>query len=387
MINRATSTFTVEDQRYMRLALDLAARGRYSVKPNPAVGCVLVKSGQVLAEGWHKRAGQPHAERMALAQALERRQDVVGCTAYVTLEPCSHYGRTPPCSEALIESGVSRVVIAMQDPNPLVAGQGIAKIQQAGIQVDVGLYEAEARALNSGFIQVMEKQLPFVRVKMASSLDGRTAMSSGESKWITGSESRQEVHKMRALSGAVVTGIGTVLMDNPSLTVRLSDEAMADLNLDVESCQPLRVVLDPNLSMPLDAKMLTAPGRTILMTSKETAERSVGLVETLVAHGYELVAVAAQDGRLDIESILRYLAEEESVRDVMVESGAIVAGAFIQSGFVNELHCYIAPVLMGDMAKPMFVLPGLESMADKLSFKIDSTTLFGSDIRLVMTPA
>lgn len=381
-----TALFSLGDKRYMQLAISLAERGRYSVKPNPAVGCVLVKDGVILAKGWHQKAGQPHAERMALAQALESGLDTVGSTAYVSLEPCSHYGRTPPCSEGLIGAGVSRVVIAMQDPNPLVAGQGIKQIEQAGIKVDVGLCEEEARALNSGFIHVMEKQMPFVRVKMASSLDGRTAMASGESKWITGAESRQEVHKMRALSGAIITGIGTVLVDDPSLTVRLSDEVMAELNLGAETCQPLRVVLDPKLRMPLDAKMVTVPGRTLLMTTKEATERKAKLVKSLTEQGLELVCVASEGGRLEIESVLRYLTEKESVRDVMVESGALVAGAFIQSGFVNELHCFIAPVLLGDAAKPMFVLPGLESMADKKSFKIVSTTQFGSDIRLVMTP-
>ncbi len=375
--------FSVEDQNYMHQAIRLAKKGLYSTRPNPAVGCVLVKAGQVVGEGWHERAGLPHAERIALAQAGDQAQ---GATAYVTLEPCSHYGRTPPCADGLIEAQVSRVVVAMQDPNPLVAGQGIDRIRQAGIEVQVGLFEAEARALNPGFIQMMEKQLPFVRVKMASSVDGRTAMENGESQWITGPESRQEVHKLRARSGAIITGIGTVLADDPSLTVRLPEEVLQEMNLDADSCHPIRVVLDPNLSIPLDAKMLKSPGRTILMTSKETVERDPAVVETLIEHGYELVAVAAVDDHLDIESVLHYLAEEESVREVMVESGAIVAGAFMQSGYVNELHCYIAPILMGHMAKPMFVLPGLESMADKLKFKIDSTAMFGNDIRLVMTP-
>lgn len=375
----ATST----DLLYMQQAIDLAKKGLYSTKPNPAVGCVIVKDGQIVGEGWHQQAGQPHAERIALAQA---RDGAKGATAYVTLEPCSHFGRTPPCADGLIEAQVARVVVAMQDPNPLVAGQGIERIRNAGIEVLVGVLEAEAKQVNLGFIRKMEKQLPFVRLKMASSLDGRTAMENGESHWITGEESRLEVHRMRARCGALITGIGTVLADNPSLTVRLSDEELAKLNLNQENCHPIRVVLDPNLSMPLDAKMLNLPGRTILMTSRETAERSPEIVEAIDAKGVEMVAVAAEDDRLDIESILRYLAEVEQINDVMVESGAIVAGAFIQSGLVNELHCFIAPSLMGNMAKPMFVLPGLDTMADKINLRIQSMERFGEDARIVLVP-
>lgn len=368
---------------YMQKALELAKKGLYSTKPNPAVGCVLVKDGIIVGEGWHQKAGQPHAERVALASAGNKAQ---GATAYVTLEPCSHFGRTPPCADGLIEAKVARVVVAMRDPNPLVSGQGIKRIEDAGIDVLVGVLEEDAKAINLGFIRKMEKQLPFVRLKMASSLDGRTAMNNGESHWITGEESRKEVHKMRAQSGALITGIGTVLADNPSLTVRLTDQELAELNLSQDNCHPIRIVLDPNLSMPTDAKMLSLPGRTILMTSKETTDRSPELVEMFYNHGVELVAVSAQDDRLDIESILRYLAEVEDVNDVMVESGAIVAGAFMQSGLVNELHSFIAPSLMGNTAKPMFVLPGIESMDQKMNFKIQSMDRFGEDIRLILVP-
>ncbi len=371
------------DVFFMQKAIDLARKGLYSTKPNPAVGCVLVKDGIIAGEGWHQKAGQPHAERVALANAGEKAQ---GSTAYVTLEPCSHFGRTPPCADGLIEAKVARVVVAMRDPNPLVAGQGIQRIENAGIEVVVGVLEAEAKAINLGFIRKMEKQLPFVRLKMASSLDGRTAMNNGESHWITGEESRREVHKMRALSGALITGIGTVLADDPSLTVRLTDEELAALNLTQENCHPIRVVLDPNLSMPTDAKMLSLPGRTILMTSKETTDRAPELVEILHNQGIEMVAVSAQDDHLDIESILRYLAEVEDINDVMVESGAIVAGAFMQSGLVNELHSFIAPSLMGNAAKPMFVLPGIDSMEQKMNFQIQSMDRFGDDVRLILVP-
>lgn len=377
------AAFSAADRDFMSQAIELARKGIYSTKPNPAVGCVLVKDGSVVGEGWHRKAGLPHAERIALAEAGDR---AMGATAYVTLEPCSHYGRTPPCADGLVEAGVSRVVVAMQDPNPLVAGQGLAKMQQAGLVVEVGLMEQEARGLNPGFIQMMEKKRPFVRLKMASSLDGRTAMANGESQWITGLAARQQVHKLRARSGAVVTGIGTVLADDPSLTVRLETETLQEMNLDIESCQPLRVVLDPSLSMPLDAKMLTLPGRVLLITSLETVEREVALVEILTAKGIGVVALESEENRLNIEAVLRYLGDEEGVREVLVESGAILAGAFMQSGFVDELHCFIAPVLMGHQAKPMFVLPGLESMQDKLSLSLESMDKVGQDIHMILKP-
>lgn len=378
-----SASFSSDDHQYMAQAIKLAKQGLYSTPPNPAVGCVLVRDGEVVGQGWHRKAGEPHAERLALAEAGN---DANGATAYVTLEPCSHYGRTPPCSLALVEAQVKRVVIAMTDPNPLVSGRGIEIMQQAGIEVEVGLYHNEARALNPGFLKMMENKQPFVRVKIASSVDGRTAMKSGESQWITGEASRLEVHKLRAKSGAIITGIGTVLTDDPSLTVRLPDEVMQALNLEADSCHPIRVVLDPNLSMPLDAKMLSQPGRTIIMTSKETVERDRDQAEMLMENGLELVAVAAEEDRLDIESVLGYLAQEENVQEVMVESGAIVAGAFVQSGFVDELHCYMAPILMGNEAKPLFELPGIEQMADKLTFSIASMDRFDEDIRLILTP-
>ncbi len=376
-----SSNFTFADIEYMQRAIELASKGLYSTKPNPAVGCVLVKDGLVVGEGWHQQAGLRHAERVALAQAGEL---AFGATAYVTLEPCSHTGRTPPCADGLVEAGVTKVFVAMLDPNPLVAGKGIHKLTQANIETQIGLLEDQAKALNPGFIRKMQNKLPFVRLKMASSLDGRTAMANGESQWITGEEARIEVHKMRARSGALVTGIGTVLADDPSLTVRLPAEALAEMNLTSENCQPLRVVLDPHLSMPLDAKMLDLSGRTIIMTSREAANPE--LVELFQSKNVELVAVASADDRLDIRSILNYLAEEEQINDVMVESGAIVAGAFMESGLVNELHCFIAPSLLGHQAKPMFVLPSVEHMADKVQLQIHSVETFGDDICIVSKP-
>ena len=379
----ATADFNEKDELYMGRALALATHGTYSTKPNPAVGCVLVKEGHIIGEGFHQKAGMPHAEREALANIKEG-YCAQGATAYITLEPCSHYGKTPPCADALIAAGIARVVVAMQDPNPQVAGSGLQRLQEHGIEVQIGLMEKRAQQINKGFIHKMQTKRPFVRLKMASSLDGRTAMNNGESQWITCPESRQEVHRMRAHAGALITGIGTVLADDPSLTVRLTDTQLAEMHLTQESCHPIRVVLDPNLSTPADAKMLAAPGRTILMTSKETAQKNAAVIDELYKKGAEVVAVAAVDDHLDIGSILGYLGEVEDINDVMVESGAIVAGAFIQSGYVNELHCFMAPSLMGHQAKPMFMLNGLESMQDKLAFKVQTMDRFGEDIRLVL---
>lgn len=375
--------FTRTDIDYMQRALVLASKGQYSTQPNPAVGCILVKAGKVIGEGWHQKAGFPHAEREALIQAGAAAK---GATAYVTLEPCSHHGRTPPCTDGLIEAGVNKVIVAMLDPNPLVSGKGIKQLEASGIEVVIGLLAADAKALNQGFIRMMEHNLPFVRLKMASSLDGRTAMANGESQWITGESARKEVHKMRAQCGALVTGIGTVLADDPSLTVRLADDELSAMNLTAESCQPIRVVLDPFLSMPLDAKMLGLAGRTILMTSREAVETNPELVEQFYSKNAEIVAVASDNDRLDIQSILRYLSEEEQVNDVLIESGAIVAGAFIESGLVNEVHSFIAPCLLGNQAKPMFVLPSVDIMADKIQLSISSIDQFGDDVRLILTP-
>lgn len=377
------SSFSEQDLHYMAQALDLAQKGLYSTKPNPAVGCIIVQNGEVVGQGWHQKAGQPHAEPIALAEAGELAK---GATAYVTLEPCSHHGKTPPCANALVAAQVSRAVIAMEDPNPLVAGNGIAILENAGIEVVNGVLEDKARELNLGFLYKMENDLPYVRLKMASSLDGRTATQSGESKWITGPESRLEVHRLRARSGALIAGIGTILADDPSMTVRMSDEELAAINLTQENCHPIRVILDPNLSMPLNAKMLSLPGRTILMTSRETVDRSPEIVEEIHKAGIEMVAVSAVEDRLDIKSVLRYLAEVEQVNDVMVETGAIVAGAFIQTGLVNELHCFMAPSLMGDQAKPMFALPSVETMDDRIEFSLQSIDRFGDDVRMILVP-
>ncbi len=370
----------------MQQALDLAQKGHYSTRPNPAVGCVLVKENQVVGTGWHQRAGEPHAERHALAQAQHNAQ---GAIAYVTLEPCSHFGRTAPCADGLIEGGVKKVYIAMLDPNPLVSGQGVQRLEQAGIEVVIGLLGAEAEALNRGFVRRMEQGMPYVVLKMASSLDGCTALANGESQWITGRESRLEVHKLRAASGAIITGIGTVLADDPSLTVRLPQIELALMNLEGESIPPpLRVVLDSSLKIPLKAKLFTEHGRILVVTSQDTYQQKPDRVKALSAQDQVTVLAvpsqAGQGGGLNLEYVLQHLAQKESVNSVMVEAGATLAGAFISENRVDELHLFMAPCLLGDQARPMFVLPGIQSMADKIQLYIASVELFGEDIKMVL---
>lgn len=379
-VNWMRSCFSPNDQRYMQQALTLAQKGQYSTRPNPAVGCVLVKNDRVVGSGWHTLAGQPHAERYALDQAGGLAE---GATAYVTLEPCSHFGRTSPCSDALIEGGVKKVCIAMLDPNPLVSGQGVQKLQKAGIEVKIGLLEAQAEALNVGFIRRMEHGLPYVILKMASSLDGRTALKNGKSQWITGAESRLEVHKLRAACGAIITGVGTVLADDPSLTVRLPTEVLAEMNLSVERAQPLRVVLDAAFKMPLSAKMLEQIGRTLIVVSEASLETQPERIARFKEGGGEILAVPAQANTLDIQTVLQYLAKTEQINTVMVESGATLAGAFLVANFVDELHSFIAPSVLGDQAKPMFVLPTIHNMNDKITLQTASVEQFGEDVRIV----
>ncbi|VAW46074.1 Diaminohydroxyphosphoribosylaminopyrimidine deaminase / 5-amino-6-(5-phosphoribosylamino)uracil reductase [hydrothermal vent metagenome] len=374
------SEFSADDQRYMQQALTLAQKGRYSTKPNPAVGCVLVKDGQVVGVGWHKLAGQHHAERYALEQAGKL---AFGATAYVTLEPCSHFGRTSPCSNALIEGGVKKVYIAMLDPNPLVSGQGVQKLQQAGIEVQVGLLESDAQALNRGFVRRMEHGLPYVILKMASSLDGRTALQNGKSKWITGAESRLEVHKLRAASGAIITGIGTVLADDPSLTVRLPSDVLNEMNLEQTTAQPLRVVFDSTLNMPLNAKILNEPGHTLIVIAQDTADKKMELVQSFKNRGVTFLTVSYHAGKLDLQTVLHHLAKIEQINTVMVESGATLAGDFLAQNAVDELHSFIAPCVLGNQAKPMFVLPTIQNMDDKIQLQTASVAQFGEDVRIV----
>ena len=290
----------MSDQHYMARAIRLAARGIYTTHPNPNVGCVIVNDGEVVGEGWHRQAGGPHAEVFALQQAGQRAR---GATVYVTLEPCSHHGRTPPCADALVAAGVSRAVVGMQDPNPRVAGRGVQRLQDAGIAVQDGLLESQVRALNPGFISRMQRRRPWVRVKLAASLDGRTAMASGESKWISGAAARQDVQRLRARSSAILTGIGTVLADDPALNVRLDAQQL----YGVEPLrQPLRVVLDPDLAMPAQAQMLSLPGQTLVLTTASDPGRHRGLQQS----GAEVALVAGAAGQLDLSAVLEQLGLE-----------------------------------------------------------------------------
>lgn len=375
---------TDQDIHFMRQALDLAKNGIYSTKPNPAVGCVLVLNGKVIAQGWHHKAGMPHAERVALANAKQAGIDVTGSTAYVTLEPCSHYGRTPPCTEGLIEAGIARCVVATLDPNPQVAGRGLQRLQTSGVEVVSGVCEAQAEAINTSFLFSMRNQRPYVWLKMASSLDGKTAMANGESQWITGPESRLEVHRLRARAGAIITGMGTVQADNPSLTIRLPVDELSRMQLDATDTAPLRVILDTNLTISEDAKILQQAGKTLICCSAQAVRSDK--VQDLISDNVEIVAMPLHHGKIDLSSVLKYLFKEKSIIGVLVEAGATLAGAFIEQGLVNELHSYVAPCLLGSDARGMFALPNMQSMHDKIEFEIADTAKFGDDIRLILLP-
>lgn len=364
----------------MAAALRLAERGLYSTDPNPRVGCVLVRDGEMIAQAWHERAGQPHAEPLALAQAGEQAR---GATAYVTLEPCCHQGRTPPCTEALIRAGVVRVVVAMEDPNPQVAGRGLKQLRAAGIQVETGLMQAEAQALNPGFIRRMGGGRPWVRCKLAMSLDGRTAMVNGESRWITSAAARADVQRLRARSSAIVTGIGTVLADDPGLNVRL-DPATGQPVADPSALrQPLRVVLDSQLRLPPDARLLRLPGRTLVMTGVGDEHPHWNPLESAGAELRKVGRAAA--GGLDLGEVLMELARRDG-NEVLIEAGSQLAGAALRGGWIDELWLYVAPHLMGDGARALVHLPGLERMEERIVLDWLEVRHIGPDLRLRLRP-
>ncbi|MEJ2394716.1 MAG: bifunctional diaminohydroxyphosphoribosylaminopyrimidine deaminase/5-amino-6-(5-phosphoribosylamino)uracil reductase RibD [Candidatus Thiodiazotropha sp.] len=365
------------DHRHMARAIQLARKGLYTTHPNPRVGCVLVRQGEVVGEGYHRRAGEPHAERNALAQAGERAR---GATAYVTLEPCCHHGRTPPCSDGLIEAGIKRVVAAMPDPNPQVAGQGFAQLREAGISVEEGVMQAQAEALNPGFIKRMRHGLPYVRCKLAMSLDGRTAMASGESQWITSSAAREDVHRLRARSAAILTGFGTLQTDDPTMNVRLSPSDLG-LDSDLHTPQPLRVVLDPQLKTPPSAKMLSQPGPVLIVCSDEVRLDAAPLESA----GAQVVTRPADGDRLDLRQVMAYLASQE-INEVLLETGAVLAGAMMAEGLIDELVIYLAPHLMGNSARGLFNLPAIELMSQRLPLKITDLRQVGEDIRITAVP-
>ena len=369
------------DTRMMARALQLARRGKYSVMPNPHVGCVLVRDGHVIGEGFTQPAGGNHAEIEALRAAAGHVNGASGATAYVTLEPCSHQGKTGPCADALIAAGVSRVVVALQDPNPLVGGQGLEKLRNAGIAVDCGLLESEARQVIPGFIARMSRGRGRVRAKLAMSLDGRTAMASGESQWITGPAARQDVQRLRAMSCAVVTGVGTVRSDDCALTVRPDELGMdpAAAQLAVRR-QPLRVALDSSLQTPAGAKILDGSAPTLLCH-----DESLEVPADIIASAVDRLPLARGDNGLDLQALMDYLSARQC-NEILVESGPRLAGALLQAGLLDELIVYMAPTLMGDRARPLLQLP-LDTMAQQVPLQIEDARRVGSDWRFTVIPA
>ena len=358
--------FSATDHALMARALRLAERGLYTTKPNPVVGCVIAHGDDVVGEGFHERAGGPHAEVFALREAGERAR---GATAYVTLEPCAHTGRTAPCADALIAAGVARVVAAMRDPFPRVDGAGFARLRDAGIVVESGLMEAQARALNRGFLSRIERGRPWLRVKLATSLDGRTALASGESKWISGPASRLDVQRWRARAGALLTGAGTVLADDPHLTVRLGD--------DTPFVPPLRVVLDPGLATIHRGHVREGDAPTLYVHAPD-ARLPRGI-------GAEMAAAPMKAGRFDLDAVLRMLAER-GINEVQLEAGATLAGAFVAEGLVDELLLYVAPLVLGAGARPLFEGVDIVDMAHRHAFEPLETRRIGDDLRLLLRP-
>lgn len=350
-------SFSAADHEFMARALQLASRGLDTTTPNPRVGCLLVKDGVVLGEGWHRRAGEPHAEAHALCAAGKAAH---GCTAYVTLEPCAHHGRTPPCADALVDAGVARVVAAMGDPNPLVAGEGLANLRRAGVAVEVGLMEAEARELNIGFVSRMTRGRPWLRLKVAASLDGKTALTNGKSQWITGAEARRDAHAWRARSCAILTGIGTVKDDDPSLTVR-----------DVPCVrQPLRIVVDSRLEIAPTAKVLVGGGKVLVFAA---------VPGTLP--GAEIIVLPNAHGKVDLAAMLVELGRRD-INEVLVEAGTRLNGSLLREGLVDELLIYQAPLLLGDAARSMFGLPELTDLAGAMRLEVIDRRVVGTDFRI-----
>lgn len=360
----------IADRQYMARAIELAWRGLGTTEPNPRVGCVLVRDGAVVGEGWHVRAGEPHAEVHALRAAGVAAR---GATAYVSLEPCCHQGRTPPCTDALVTAGVARVVYGCADPNPRVAGGGAARLVAAGIAVEGAVLEAEARAVNPGFLARMVRRRPWIRLKIAASLDGRTALADGRSRWVTGPAARRDVQRLRARSSAIVTGIGTVLADDPELAVR--DEPAGRLRA------PLRVVIDSRLRLPPLARVLTTPGQVIVATASDDQARRA----MLEAAGAQVRPLAGVEGRVSLPAVIGLLDELEC-NEVLVEAGPALNGAWLAAGYVDELVVYQAAHVLGSTALPMFALPPLPSMDARPAFRLADLRRVGDDLRLTYRP-
>ena len=360
-------SFTAVDYRSMARALRLAAKGAWTTHPNPRVGCVITRDCEVVGEAWHERAGLAHAEVLALEAAGRAAR---GATAYVTLEPCAHQGRTGPCAEALARAGVNRVVAAVQDPDPRVAGQGFAYLRESGIRVQSGLLADQAEALNRGFFKRLRQGRPWVTVKLAASLDGRTALASGESRWITGEAAREDVHRLRAAASAVLTGSGTALADDPRLNARLDDVTR----------QPLRVLLDSRLRLSTSSQLLGEEGGPLRVFCGEQAGDS----GPLEAAGARVTRLPGE--RPDAETVLRHLASEEDCNELLVEAGPTLSGDLLSRGLVDEVVLYLAPHLIGDAGRGLFHLPGLESMDQRRPLRIRDLRRVGEDIRMTLQP-
>ncbi len=363
---------TADDHRHMAHAIQLARRPRFNPSPNPRTGCVIVRDGRVVGEGWHRQAGGDHAEVMALKAAGEQAR---GATAYITLEPCCHQGRTPPCTHALLQAGISQVVAASLDPNPLVAGQGFSRLKTAGVTVLTGILEAEAEKLNPGFLSRMRRQRPFVRCKLGMSLDGRTAMASGESQWITSAAAREDVQRLRAGSDAILTGVGTIASDDPRYTLRLPDTDEAT------SRPPLLLVVDPTLRSPGEARIFRRQGTVLLVHSPDApATRR----EILQQHAELLELPLAKNG-IDLKRLMSWLGEQE-INELLLEAGASLGGSMLAAGLVDELVLYVAPKLMGDGARGLFQLPGLTQLDQALELDIQDVRSIGKDLRITARP-
>ena len=358
-------SFSAFDEAAMRRALELAERGLYTTHPNPRVGAVLARDQEIVGEGWHERAGEPHAEPIAIRAAGDRAR---GATAYVTLEPCCHHGRTPPCVDVLLAAGVRRVVFAIGDPNPRVNGGGAKLLRDAGVKVESGLLEKEATELNKGFLMRMREGRPFVRLKSAASLDGRTALANGASQWITSEAARADVQQWRARSAAILTSADTVLADDPRLDVRIDTPR-----------QPLRVVLDRRRRVRKSAKILAPPGEVLLFSGPARSKSKAGAVETLGPARIERIRTLR--GHLDLKRVLARLAELE-INEVLVEAGPKLAGALLSANLVDEWLLYLAPRLLGKDAKPLAALPRLTSLAAAPSFTLLESQSVGPDLRL-----
>lgn len=359
-------TWTAQDFQFMSRAIQLAKRGRYTCDPNPRVGCVVSRNNQVISEGWHAVAGEAHAE----INALNECSDAAGTTVYLTLEPCSHHGRTPPCVDALINAKVGAVVIAMDDPNPLVAGSSIKKLEKAGISVSQGLLEIEARKLNPGFIKRMTQHLPYTRCKMAMSLDGRTALANGESQWISSELSRRDVHRLRAASSAVLTSVETLIKDDALLNAR---------DMDFEFKQAARVIVDRTLKTPTQAKIFSIPGQIIIYTEADNDERIHALEEL----GAEVICLAKSESWL--KDVFMHLANEFEINELMVEAGSTFSGALIEQGLIDELIVYMAPVLLGNDANPLVKLKQLDKLNEAKRLEIIDVRQLGKDLRVTLT--